>query len=186
MSKPTTAFATIRRARTLRERRPDAPSSVCHVALVMATYAKGYTGVSIRPGQQHIMDETGLSRSTAQRAIGWLVKNGEIRRDRRGHSGSASCFTYLGVTELRLTAAQKGLTGESPTTNQPRNEAASTTVLQDDQVGQPQMKQSPCDAPDCQEPCVSGAALCDEHLEMLHRGEASWIQSPVRTMERPI
>jgi hypothetical protein len=95
MSKPH-AFATIRAARTLRERHPDAPPSAAHVALAMATYANGRTGTSIRPGVANLVEDTGLHPDTVQRAIQWLVRREELRRDKAGHRGSAACFTWVG------------------------------------------------------------------------------------------
>lgn len=93
----TDAFATIRRARSLTERHPDVTPSVVQVALTMATYADGKTGASIRPGLERLMHDTGLGRSTVLTAIAELIERGELRRERRGRRGSASCFTFLGV-----------------------------------------------------------------------------------------
>jgi hypothetical protein len=107
----TDAFATIRRARSLRERHPDAPLSAVLVALVMATYANGATGTSIRPGTDRLVDETGLDRRTIQRAIAWLVERGELRRDKPGHRGSAACFTFLKGDTSDTLSSEKGDTG---------------------------------------------------------------------------
>lgn len=96
MARPDT-FATIRRARALRERHPDAPPSVCAVALLLGTYADGRTGAMIRPGFARVAEETGLHVDTVRDAIRWLEAKGELRRDKEGHRGSAACFTYLGV-----------------------------------------------------------------------------------------
>ena len=96
MSRPN-AFATIRRARSLKERHPDAPPSVALVALVMATYADGRTGTSIRPGYERVAEQTGLYIGTVKDAVRWLEARGELRRDKEGHRGSAACFTFLDV-----------------------------------------------------------------------------------------
>ena len=95
----TDAFATIRRARTLRERHPDAPPSAVLVALTLATYADGRTGTSIRPGFERIMEDTGLGRTAVKSAVRWLESRDELRRDKQARRGSAACFTFLGVGE---------------------------------------------------------------------------------------
>jgi hypothetical protein len=92
----TDAFATIRRARSLRERHPDAPLSAVLVALCLATFADGKSGTNIRPGFDLIAEITGFSVSTVQRAVRWLERHDELRRDKQGHRGSAACFTFIG------------------------------------------------------------------------------------------
>jgi hypothetical protein len=96
----TDAFATIRRARSLRERQPDAPASTVLVALVLATYANGRTGTNIRPGLELVADLTGVTLRQVRRHVAWLEERGELRRDKEGHRGSAACFTYLGGKEV--------------------------------------------------------------------------------------
>jgi hypothetical protein len=105
------AFTTIQRARSLRTRHPEARPSVCHVALVMATYANGKTGASIRPGVARLVESTGLHRDTVQDAIEWLVKHDELRRDKPGHRGSAACFTYVGGKVESDTPPFEGMEG---------------------------------------------------------------------------
>lgn len=100
LSSSTDAFATIRRARTLRERHPDAPASAVLVALVLASYANGKSGTSIRPGLERVAEETGLALSSVRRHVAWLENRGELRRDKQGHRGSAACFTYVGGKAL--------------------------------------------------------------------------------------
>ena len=95
MSKPD-AFATIRAARAITERHPDAPPSVAAVALALATFANGRTGTSIRPGYKRVAAITGLHEQTVKRAVAWLVARGELRRDNTARPGSAACFTWLG------------------------------------------------------------------------------------------
>lgn len=105
----TNGFTTINRARTLRERHPDAPPSACHVALFMATYADGKSGTSIRPGFEAIEEGTGLSRRGVQMAVRWLEDHDEIRREREARRGSAALFTYIGGREQgALSASSHG------------------------------------------------------------------------------
>jgi hypothetical protein len=119
------AFATIRRARSLLERHPDAPASAAHVALVMATFANGRTGTSIRPGLARVEELTGLDRRTVQRAVRWLEQRRELRRDKEARRGSAACFTWVGGMGRRDTAltpdgAAPARDGAAPgTTHQP-------------------------------------------------------------------
>lgn len=93
----TDAFATIRRARSLRQRHPDASPAVSLVALHAATYADGHNGTRIWPGHERIARETGLNRQTVQKSIRWLRQRGELRLDKAGRRGSASAYTYMGV-----------------------------------------------------------------------------------------
>jgi hypothetical protein len=110
MSKPD-AFATIRRARSLRERHPDAPLSVIAIAQNLATYADGRTGTNIRPGHERIAEQTGLHSNTVRLGIRWLEDRGEIRCDKPGHRGSAACYTFLGIGD---TPASDGGNGDTP------------------------------------------------------------------------
>jgi hypothetical protein len=90
------SFKTLRAAKSLRERHPDAPPSVCHVALVMAIYADGKSGTSIRPGFEGIIEDTGLSRTTVKAAVRWLEARGEVIRTREARRGSAALFMWTG------------------------------------------------------------------------------------------
>ena len=82
----TDALATIRAARALRERHPDAPPSVAAVALVLASFANGSTGTSIRPGFGRVADCTGLNVQTVKRAVpgSWPAPPGQggVARER--------------------------------------------------------------------------------------------------------
>jgi hypothetical protein len=93
------AYTTMQRARALRERHPDAAPSHIATALLMASFADGPSGTSIRPGLDKVADLTGLHRETVKRAVRWLEARGELRRDKQGHRGSAACFTWIGGTE---------------------------------------------------------------------------------------
>jgi hypothetical protein len=90
------AYTTMQRARSLRERHPDASPSHVAIALALASFADGPTGTSIRPGYDRIAEITGLNVQTVHRRIRWLVKRGELRRDKKGWRGSAACFTWVG------------------------------------------------------------------------------------------
>lgn len=104
MARPHT-YTTIRKARTLRERHPDASASIAHVALVMATFANGPSGTMIRPTLKTVADLTGLHHKTVQDAVKWLEEQGELRRDKQGWRGSAACFTYVGGSDTGSDAA---------------------------------------------------------------------------------
>jgi hypothetical protein len=69
---------------------------VRHVALVLATFANGKTGTSIRPGHELVAERTGFHLDTVRDAIRWLKERGELREDKPGHRGSAACYTWLG------------------------------------------------------------------------------------------
>ena len=90
------AYTTMQRARSIRERHPDASPSLVAVALAMATFADGATGTSIRPGHDRIAAITGLSVKTVHNLVPWLVRRGELRRDKPAWPGSAACYTYIG------------------------------------------------------------------------------------------
>jgi hypothetical protein len=105
------AFSTINAALSLHERHPDAPPSVRHVGLAMATFANGKTGTSIRPGVARLVSLTGLHSDTVQDAVEWLVERGELRRDKRGHRRSAACFTWIGGMRGSDTPAIDGMQG---------------------------------------------------------------------------
>ncbi len=127
----TDAFATIRRARSLLGRHPDAPPSVAHVALVMATFANGRTGTSIRPGYGRVAELTGLHPQTVKRAVKWLVAHQELRRDKAAHPGSTACFTWVGGMEVPETPPIMGVPevadgGASRTTHQPNQPSPSS------------------------------------------------------------
>jgi hypothetical protein len=90
------AYTTMQRARSLRERHPDASPSHVAIALALASFADGPTGTMIRPGYQRIAAITGLNVQTVHRGIRWLVQRGELRRDKDAWRGSAGCFTWVG------------------------------------------------------------------------------------------
>jgi len=122
----TDAFRTIRAARALTERHPDAPTSVATVALTLATFANGRTGTSIRPGFDRVAAITGLHEQTVKRAVAWLVERGELRRDNTARPGSAACFTWLGGMVVPETPPSDGMVvpdvpngGASHTPHQP-------------------------------------------------------------------
>jgi hypothetical protein len=94
------AYTTMQRARALRARHPDASPSHVAIAVVMASFADGPTGTSIRPGLDRVAELTGLHRETVKRAIRWLEARGELRRDRQGHRGSAACFSWIGGKQM--------------------------------------------------------------------------------------
>jgi hypothetical protein len=126
------AYTTMQRARSLRERQPDASPSHVAIAVIMASFADGPTGTSIRPGVDRVAELTGLTLRTVQRGIRWLEERGELRRDKNGWRGSAACFTWLGgapekgVTEAALseqkgvTESRKGRHSRRPTTHTPQ------------------------------------------------------------------
>jgi hypothetical protein len=123
------AYTTMQRARSLRERQPDASPSVVALALLLASYADGPTGTSIRPGLIALIEQSGLDRRTVQRGIRWLEDCGELRRDKQGHRGSAACFTWIGkgVTDAALSEqigrheGRKGCHSHRPTNQTPQN-----------------------------------------------------------------
>lgn len=88
------AYTTMQRARSLRERHPDASPSHVAIALALATFADGPTGTMIRPGHARLAGITGLDPRTVRRAVRWLEERGEVWRVREGRRGSAACFTY--------------------------------------------------------------------------------------------
>lgn len=105
------AFDTIKAARALRERHPDAAPSAVNVGLVMATFANGRSGTSIRPGHELIAEITGLHLDTVRDAIRWLKDRGELREDKAGHRGSAACYTWLGGMVGSDTPPLEGMVG---------------------------------------------------------------------------
>ena len=104
------SWSTIKRARTLGLRHPDAPASVKAIAMHLASYAEGSTGTRIYPGVARLVEESGFAKSTVDLAIKWLRDHGEIRQDKAGRRGSAACFTYLG---LHL-APDRSVAGSTP------------------------------------------------------------------------
>jgi hypothetical protein len=140
MVSKSSAFDAIRRARSLRERHPDAPDSVAHVFLVLATYADGRTGRSARPGRERLAHDTGLSLSAINRAVRWLIDRDELRRDYRGHRGSASCYSIKGVTHDTLSGA-KSVT-EAPKGCHPRHTTSHTS--EDRSAASPRRSPPPC------------------------------------------
>jgi hypothetical protein len=90
------AYTTMQRARSLRERQPDASPSLVAVALALATFADGPTGAMIRPGLNRVANITGLSARQVQRHVAWLVTRGELRRDKLAWPGSAACYAWIG------------------------------------------------------------------------------------------
>jgi hypothetical protein len=101
MARPN-AYTTVQRARSLRERQPDASPSHVAIAVIMATFADGPTGSMIRPGYARVASLTGLHADTVRRAIHWLVERGELRRDKDAWRGSAACFTYTGGAPVKV------------------------------------------------------------------------------------
>jgi hypothetical protein len=85
-------FASVRWARQLREREPEAGPQHALLLLVMATYADGDTGGSIRPTLDRLASETGLHRRNVTKLVRWLEDHGEIQRVKEGHRGSAAMF----------------------------------------------------------------------------------------------
>jgi hypothetical protein len=148
------------------------------VALVLATYANGRTGASIRPGLELVAEVTGLSLSTIQRRVRWLEEHGELRRDKQGHRGSAACFTYIGGKAGHLDDA---LSGESRSgeTGKP---VTAMTPLQPDQPtpsglpgprenGEPQAGE-PCQM--CRAVAELDAGLCRGCFDSWYRGEETF------------
>jgi len=86
----------MQRARSLRERHPDASPSLVAVALAAATFADGPTGTMIRPSHDRIAEIVGLSVGRVNKYMQALVKLGELRRDKTAWRGSAACYTWVG------------------------------------------------------------------------------------------
>lgn len=132
------AFSTIRHARALRDRHPDAPRTAAHILLLLATYANGRTGSSIRPGHALIGQHTGLGRNAVRLALRWLEAHGELRCDKRGHNGSAAHYSILGLTEVGARGESVGAQRGAPY-NQTNGES-----LRDSQPGSGQSSYRRC------------------------------------------
>lgn len=174
----TNTFATIRAARSLLERHPGAPTSAVHVALVMATFANGRTGTSIRPGEAAVASLTGLHPDTVKRAISWLVEHGELRRDKPGFRGSAACFTYVGGMQgpdapaidgmQGSHAGNAGVSGPSHQPNQPTPSGPEGPRGD----GAPRMER--CTGEGCGRMAELCEGLCRTCWDSWYRGERTW------------
>jgi Helix-turn-helix domain len=123
------SFDTIRRASQIRQRHPDAPPNAVLVALVMATFADGKTGASIRPSFELLAERTGLSISAIQRNVRWLERHDELRRDKQGHRGSAACFTYVGGKPVTSDALSDSIAGQKAGHQRPESQSLVTPHL---------------------------------------------------------
>ena len=181
----TDAFSTLRRARSLHERHPHAPSSVLHVALVMATYADGRTGRNIRPGYENLARATGLHIQTVKRAIGWLERHGELWRVKEGHNGSAACFTYrlhdpevggasdTPYSEKGVHSVEVGGVSDTPHPPHPQNPSGPSRPSGDGEPGEPGVDGPPaCAWEGCEAPGVVknfGDHWCERHAAEMYR-----------------
>jgi hypothetical protein len=115
----------MQRARSLRERHPDASPSLVAVALAAATFADGPTGTMIRPSHDRLAAITGLSVPRVHKLMQRLVKIGELRRDKQAWRGSAACYTWVGgmvvaqAPPLEEMVVAQDLNGGSPATTHP-------------------------------------------------------------------
>ena len=78
----------------------DLPSHLKYVAIALADHARP-DGTQARPSQAALAKKTGLTDRSVRRALNELCERGVIAKDRKGRTGSATSYVFLGVPEHR-------------------------------------------------------------------------------------